>query len=56
MLTGMQNAGEISGFSGPVIPATQNILQNDTLLVQYQLIPVGTAKYIKVTEGLTLKQ
>lgn len=56
VLNAMQSAEEISGYSGPTIPASQNILKNDTLLVEYKLIPVGTSKYIKVTEGLTLKQ
>ena len=56
VLRAMETAGEISGFSGPYIPANQNILKNDALQIQYALIPVGTAQKIYVTEGLTLKQ
>lgn len=56
VLEAMVNAGELSGIGTVTIPATQNILKNDTLIVQYTVIPVGTSKTIKVTEGLTLKQ
>lgn len=56
VLESMVNANELSGIGSVVIPANQNILQNDTLLIHYTVIPVGTAKTIKVTEGLTLKQ
>lgn len=56
VLQAMESAGEISGYKGPDIPASQNILQNDSLKISYALIPVGTAQMIYVTEGLTLKQ
>lgn len=55
ILQAMSNAEEISGFS-VTIPANQSILKNDTLLIQYKLIPIGTAKTIKVTEGLSIKK
>lgn len=55
ILQAMVNAEEISGFS-VTIPANQSILKNDTLLIQYKLIPIGTSKIIKVTEGLSIKK
>lgn len=55
ILQAMSNAEEISGFS-VTIPANQSILKNDTLLIQYKLIPIGTAETIKVTEGLSIKK
>jgi hypothetical protein len=55
ILQAMVNAEEISGFSVK-IPANQNVLKNDTLLIQYSLIPIGTAKRIEVTEGLSIKK
>ena len=36
------------------IPATQNILKNDKLVIQYTIVPLGCAKTIEVTEGLVL--
>lgn len=56
VLQSMESTGDISGFSGPIIPANQNILKNDALQIQYGLIPMGIASTIYVTEGLTLKQ
>ena len=56
ILNSMVAAEEISGIGAVTIPADQNILKNDTLIVQYTMIPIGTAKQIKVTEGLVLKQ
>lgn len=56
ILNAMVTAEEISGIGEVTIPTNQNILKNDTLIIQYTMIPVGTAKTIKVTEGLVLKQ
>ena len=56
ILNAMVAAEEISGIGAVTIPANQNILQNDTLIIQYTMVPIGTAKTIKVTEGLVLKQ
>lgn len=56
ILNAMVAAEEISGIGSVVVPANQNILKNDTLIIQYTVIPVGTAKAIRVTEGLVLKQ
>lgn len=53
VLQAMVNASEINGFS-TTIPATQNVLVNDTLQLSYKLVPIGTAKQITVTEGLSL--
>jgi hypothetical protein len=55
VLQAMANAEEISSFSVRV-PANQNVLKTDTLLVQYSLIPIGTSKKIDVTEGLSVKK
>lgn len=52
-LQAMQDAEEISGFSA-TIPQNQNILKNDTLRIEYKLVPVGTSKSIRVTEGLSI--
>lgn len=54
ILTSMRDAEEISGIGSVTIPATQNILQNDRLILSYTMVPIGTAKEIKVTEGLVL--
>lgn len=56
VLNMMVTANEVSGIGNIVIPADQNILQNDRLMISYTLVPIGTAKEIKVTEGLVLKQ
>ena len=56
ILNAMVAAEEISGIGAVTIPANQNILQNDTLIIQYTMVPIGTSKKIKLTEGLTLKQ
>ena len=55
ILSAMQASNEISGFTVN-IPTNQNILKNDTLIIQYSIIPMATAKAIDVTEGLALKQ
>lgn len=44
---------EISGYS-VTIDKTQNVLVNDTLLIQYSIVPVGVATRIEVVEGLSL--
>jgi hypothetical protein len=55
ILQAMVNAEEIS-WQSVSIPANQNILKNDTLLIKYTLIPIGNAKEIHVTEGLSIKK
>lgn len=54
VLNAMTDAEEISGIGKISIPASQNILKNDRLILQYTIVPLGTAKEIRVTEGLTL--
>ena len=54
ILDAMTDAEEISGIGKITIPASQNILKNDRLIIQYTIVPLGTAKEIKVTEGLAL--
>lgn len=56
ILQAMADAEEISGIGKVNIPANQNILKNDTLMIQYTIVPIGTSKIIKVTEGLVLKK
>lgn len=56
VLQAMVNAEEISGIGTVDIPASQNILKNDKLLIRYTMVPVGTAKVIEVTEGFVLNQ
>lgn len=56
ILQAMVDAEEISGIGKITIPANQNILKNDTLMIQYTVVPIGTSKTIKVTEGLVLKK
>ena len=53
VLMTMQNNEEISGFSVKIDP-NQNVLKNDTLIIQYSLVPIGVASEIKVIEGLAL--
>ncbi|NDV63951.1 DUF2586 family protein [Bacteroides sp. 224] len=55
ILQAMVDAEEISGFSVK-IPSNQNVLKNDTLLITYILIPIGTSRKINVTEGLSIKK
>lgn len=54
ILNAMTDAEEISGLGKVTIPATQNILKNDKLIIQYTIVPLGCAKTIEVTEGLVL--
>lgn len=54
ILTAMTDAEEISGMGKITIPAAQNILKNDKLVIQYTIVPLGCAKDIEVTEGLVL--
>ena len=56
VLQAMVSAEEVSGIGSVTIPADQNILKNDTLIIKYTLIPLGTAKRIEVTEGLVISQ
>lgn len=53
ILTAMQTNEEISGYS-VTIDSNQNVLKNDTLVIKYSLVPVGTASRIEVVEGLAL--
>ena len=53
-LTAMKTAEEISDVGDVQIPVEQDILRNDTLHIYYTIIPMGTAKRILVTEGLTI--
>lgn len=53
VLVQMKNDGEISGYT-ITISSTQNVLLNDTLLISYRIVPVGTASAISVEEGLAL--
>ena len=53
ILSSMQGNGEISGYS-VLIPTDQNVLETDTLKIQYSIIPIATSKNIVVTEGLAL--
>ena len=52
VLQAMETAGEISGYTVN-IPANQNILKNDTLIIKYSIIPIACAEAIEVTEGLS---
>lgn len=52
----MSEAEEISGTGTVQIPANQNVLENDTLVLKYTLIPMGTAQTINVTEGFAVSQ
>lgn len=56
VLNEMVNNSEVSGIGSISIPGDQNILQTDTLKISYTLVPIGTAKEIRVTEGFVLKQ
>lgn len=52
-LTQMQNNDDISGFRTYIDPK-QNVLLNDTLKINYTIVPNGTAKQIEVKEGFSL--
>lgn len=56
VLQAMVNAEEISGIGAVEVPASQNILKNDKLVLKYSMIPIGSAKAIEVTEGFVLNQ
>lgn len=56
VLNDMVNNSEVSGIGSISIPGDQNILQTDMLKISYTLVPIGTAKEIRVTEGFVLKQ
>ena len=50
----MLNSEEISAIGSVRVPANQNILQNDKVILHYSLIPLGCGKAIEVTEGFAL--
>ena len=50
----MLNSDEISAIGSVTVPANQNILQNDKVILRYSLIPLGCSKAIEVTEGFAL--
>ena len=56
VLQAMVSAEEISGIGVVEVPANQNILKNDRLMLKYSMIPIGSAKAIEVTEGFALNQ
>ena len=55
ILKAMETAEEISGYSVSV-PTNQNVLTNDTVIIKYTIVPIGTATTIEVTEGLSIKK
>lgn len=55
VLKAMETAEEISGYSVSV-PTNQNVLTNDTVIIKYTIVPIGTATTIEVTEGLSIKK
>ena len=56
ILTEMEANEEISGIGVVTIPQDQDILRNDKLIIQYTIVPMGTAKEIQVTEGLVVSR
>ncbi len=56
VLQAMVDNEEVSGIGSITIPANQNILKNDKLILSYSLIPMGHSKIIEVTEGFALSQ
>lgn len=56
ILNQMEANEEISGTGTINIPQTQDILRNDKLIIQYTIVPMGTAKQIEVTEGLVVSR
>lgn len=56
VLQAMADNEEVSGIGTINIPAAQNILKNDKLMLKYSLIPMGYSKIIEVTEGFALSQ
>lgn len=53
ILTTMEGNGEISG-STVLVDTKQNVLETDTIKIQYAIIPIGTSTNIIVTEGFAL--
>ena len=53
ILQKMQTAQEISGYAVSIDP-NQNVLVDDTLRINYVIVPVGVATKIMVEEGLSL--
>lgn len=56
VLNDMVDNSEASGIGAINIIQRDSILKNDRLEVSYALVPVGTSKEIRVTEGFALKQ
>lgn len=56
VLQAMVDNEEVSGIGAVTVPASQNILKNDKLILSYSLIPMGHSKTIEVTEGFVLSQ
>ena len=54
VLNNMTDLKEINGGK-PYINNNQNVLIDDTLRIEYKIVPMGTNKTILVTEGLALK-
>ena len=54
VLDAMVTAGEISGYTVPVITETASLLQTDSVYISFSVVPVGIASAIYVTEGLSL--
>lgn len=56
VLQAMVDNEEASGIGTVNIPASQNVLKNDKLILSYTLVPMGHSKRIEVTEGFALSQ
>jgi hypothetical protein len=51
-LEDMQIAGECSGFSVTINP-TQDVLGTSTIIISFNLLPVGVARTIQINSGFT---
>lgn len=56
VLKAMADGNEISGIASINIPAKQNVLQNDRIILKYTIIPLGTSSSIEVTQGVAVSQ
>lgn len=56
VLQDMKAAGEISGIASINIPAKQNVLQNDRIILKYTIVPLGTSSTLEVTQGVAVSQ
>ena len=54
VLNAMVAAGEISGYTAPVITETASLLQTDSVYISFSVVPIGVTSAIYVTEGLSL--